>query len=411
MWALCSKEKGIYNSSHASRVADSQKKAATHTHPTPDHPPLLALWITISVISYQLRILSTIHYVAPLVWFPSWPPAESSMISHLVVDSSTSSVAWFLSTSPSNKSPSTRPRVSRNHYAPSDVPSASKMKQRISEAFGSSKNIIYNDQDSDPGVPETSFPAQNNNPVDLQNIALGSLSLLAPPTLLSYSPRKCAVRRRGISSSLPSSSPPSSSGGDEIEGPAHLSLHGTRKSESEDLYGLLRGQEKFSQFRRRHRHRRQKNTVDARNTLGWLENLSPMTPCANSGISSGQTPYFSLLPHSSLQLTRRGHGDRNQPDGDGGRGGDGNMPDPDGSSGAGSDTLSDLLARLPRGRRPLQRQDSHGTSFSTTVEPPKTAGEKKRGQQRKKKRAGDEGSHLKGEDRVVRNAIYILTGI
>ena len=94
----------------------------------------------------------------------------------------------------------------------------------------------------------------------------------------------------------------------------------------------------------------------------------------------------------------------------------GNYHGPHASEGD-SETLSGLLARLPRGRRHPQRQrqdspatDDTGTSASTTIEPPKTAVEKERGKQRRKTRAADEASHLKGQDRVVRqysNTIFI----
>ena len=334
-----------------------------------------------------------------------------SIRNHVLVDSSTSSFGCPLNMSPLNKTLSTRSQVSRNrYYGPSGVPSASKMKQRISEAFGSGKNILYSDQHPHPGVPETSLPAQcSSSPLDPPRSLVSS----------SPSPSKRATGRRRIPSSLPPSSPPppSSSGDGETEEPACFPHRDTRKIyEPEDPYGLLRGHQKFTRLRR-HR-RRQKIAVAAppkRIALGCLENLSPATPCANSNASPGQRLDSRFFPGAR-------YGKRNHPDGgaDGGRQGDhggnrngnGNTPDPDGNGGAAvsvsgpSETLSDLLARLPRGRgrRPLLRQDqeSRATSVLTTAEPSKTAGEKKRKEQQKKKRADNEASHLKGDDRVVR---------
>ena len=323
------------------------------------------------------------------------------MRGHLLVDSSTSSLGWLLNTSPLNKSPSTRPQVSRNRHAPSDVPSASKMKQRISEAFGSSKNIIYSDQHPGSGVPETSIPAENIQ----QRLAPRSSSLLiARGSLLSSSPSRAAVRRHRIPSSLPPSSPPFSSCVDETEGPASNPYrHGTRNPRPEDPYGLLRGHQRFTRHRRRHPP--QKNACAPHNALRWLDDLSPMTPSACGSVSSRETPGSRLFAHSRSKPAHRGHG----PGGDGGQGGSGNRSDPDASGGS-PETLSGLLARLPRGRRlPLrqrQRQHNRATSVSTTTEPSKTAVEKERGQQRRQKRAGDEASHLEGEDRVVRNTVY-----
>ena len=348
-----------------------------------------------------------------------------SVRSRLPVDASTNSFGSFLNTSPINKSPSTRPHVSRNRYAPSDVPSASKMKQRISEAFRSSKNIIYSDQVPDLGVPGSSLPARNNDTVDLQQTRAPwpSFLLAAHRSLRSSSPSKRATG--SIPSSLPPSSPPapSSSGSGETEEPARFPHRATkRKYEPEDPFGLLRGQQVFSRLRRRHRrrHRRHHNAVGApprnpRNPLGLgpLENLSPLTPCAHSNATStsGRAPAsdsdFRLFPPSSAEPAHRGHRDRSHPEN-----GNGNHPDPDGNGGSGgasgSDArLSDLLARLPRGRRPLLQQNSRGTSVSTTIEPPKAkaVGVNRREKQWKKKRAGDEASHLRGEDRVVRNSV------
>jgi hypothetical protein len=329
-----------------------------------------------------------------------------SIRDHLPVDSTTSPIAWVLNTSTlNNKSPSARPQVSRTRYAPSDVPSASKMKQRISEVFGSSKNIVYSGQAPYPGVPETSIPAHDNNILTLQQTLPRRYSslLTARRSLLSSSPSKAAARRRRrrVRSSLPPSSPPSSSGIDETEDRASKPRHrGARNPEPEDPYGLLRGHHKFSRLR--HGHPPQKDLGAPRSSLGCLENLSPLTPCANNGLGSGGTSRSKLFARSSLELTLEAthHAYRD-------RGGNGNRP----ASGGGSETLSGLLIRLPRGRRQphRQRQDSCATSVSTTIEPPKTAAEKQeRGKQRKKKRAGDEASHLKGQVRVVRNTINKL---
>ena len=317
------------------------------------------------------------------------------MRGHLLVDSSTSSIGWFLNTSPLNKSSSTRPQLSRSRHAPSDVPSASKMKQRISEAFGSSKNIIYSDQDLDPGVPETPIPLQ-------QSLVPRSSSLLtAPRSLLSSSPSNAAARRRLIASPFPPSSPPSSSGVDETEEPAfHLYRHSTRNIETEDQYGLLRGHKKFSRLRRH--HPLQKNVGGTPSALERLDNLSPITPCANTAslnVSSGRrsSGFTSFAYSRRSEPTHRGHRD-----GGGQQGRKRKFPDPDTSEGD-SETLSALLARLPRGRR-QQRQSSCATymSESTTFETPQTAVGKERGKQRRKIKAGDEASHLKGQDRVVR---------
>lgn len=339
---------------------------------------------------------------------------------HVLVDSSPSSFGCLLDTSPLNKNLSTRLQVSRNRYGPSDVPSVSKMKQRISEAFGSSKNIIYSDQHPDPGVPETSLPLYPQQ-------SLSPSSFLDPRrSLLSSSPNKRAAGRRYIPSSLPPSSPPnpSSSGDDETEEPACFPYRDMRRNSYQpgDPYGLLCGHQKFSRLRR-HR-RRQKLAAPRKRVLALvlLENLSPTTPCANSNSSPGQQH-----PGASYAPAQRGHhGERNgHPapgglgDGRQGHGGNrnvnGNTPDPDGSGGGdvsgASESLSDLLARLPRrarGRWPLPRQDdqdkdSRATSILT--EPAKTAGEKKkRREKQQQKRAGDETSHLTGEDRVVRTA-------
>ena len=343
------------------------------------------------------------------------------MRGHLLVDASTSSHGWVLNTSPLNKSPSTRPQMSRSRYAPSDVPSVSGMKQRISEAFGSSKNIIYSDQDSYPGVPETSIPVHHHNIVPLQlqqSLVPRSSSLLtAPRSLLENSPSKAAARRRLIPSPLPPSSPPSSSGVDETEGHAlDLHRHSTRNFKIEDQYGLLRGNQKFSRLRRRHAPQK-KNVGGPPGVLGRLENLSPITPCVHTTsttVSSGKgSGDFTLFAHSRVEIepTHRGYRD-----GGGQQGRKENYHDPDTSEGD-SETLSGLLARLPRGRRRPQRQrrdspatDDTDTSVSTTLEPPKTAVEKERGKQRRKIRAADEASHLKGQDRVVRqysNTVFI----
>jgi len=323
------------------------------------------------------------------------------MRGHLLVDSSTNSFGCSLNTSPLNKSPSTRPQVSRTRHAPSDVPSASKMKQRISEAFGSSKNVIYSYQDPISGVPETSI-------VPLRSSSLLTAPAPAARSLLSSSPSKAAARRRRrsrIPSSLPPSSPPSS-GIDETEEPAfHLHRHSTRNLEPEDpLFGLLRGNQIFSRLRRHHPP--QKIVGGPPSALGRLENLSPITPCAytSTNVSSGR----ASDPFTFSRVGRTCRGDRDE----GGQ--QENCPDPGASEGD-SETLSGLLARLPRARRQpkrqRQRQDCRATStsvdVSTTIEPPdKTAVEKERGKQRRKKRAGNEASHLKGEDRVVRNTVH-----
>ncbi len=346
------------------------------------------------------------------------------MRGHLLVDSSTSSLGCLLNTSPLNKSPSTRPQMPRSRYAPSGVPSASKMKQRISEAFGSSKNIIYSDPDPYPGVSETSIPVRHNNIVPLQQslVPRSSSLLTAPHSLLESSPSKAAARRRLIPSPLPPSSPPSSSGVDETEGHAFdLHRHSTRNLETEDKYGLLRGHQKFSRLRRRHPP--QKTVGGPPSALGRLENLSPITPrvhTTSTSVSSGKgSGDFTLFAGSRVEPTHRGHRD-----GGGQQGRKGNCHDLDASEGD-SETLSGLLARLPRGRRhpQRQRQDSPApatggtgtdTSISTTLEPPKTAVEKERGKQRTKTRAADEASHLKGQDRVVRqysNTIFWLGSI
>lgn len=316
------------------------------------------------------------------------------MRGHLLVDSSTSSFGCFLNTSPFNKSPSTRPQVYRTRYALSDVPSASEMKQRISEAFGSSKNIMYSDRDRDPnpGVPETSILVQHN--YNLQR-----------SSLLPSSPSKAAARRRRIPSSLPPSSPPSSSGIDETEGPP-FDPHrpSTRKLKPGDQYGLLRGNKEFSRLRRRHPP--QKLLGPPPTALVRLEDLSPITPCTHTGSSGRSSRAFTLFAHSRIEPTHGSHRD-----GGGQQGRKENCPSPDADASEGdSETLSDLLARLPRARRQpqRQRQDSRATSMSvsTTLEPPKTAVEKERGKQRRKRRVGDEASHLKGEDRVVRETGY-----
>ena len=321
-----------------------------------------------------------------------------SMRGHLLVDASTSPFGWFLNTSPFNNSPSTRPQVSRTRYAPSDVPSASEMKQRISEAFGSSKNIMYSDQDRvpNPGVPETSILV----PFNLQQS-------LAPycSSLLPSSPSKAAAGRRRIPSSLPPSSPPSSSGIDETEEPP-FDPHrpSTRKLKPGDPYGLLRGNKKFSRLRRRHPP--QKIVRGPPTALVRLEDLSPITPCTHTGSSGRSSRAFTLFAHSKIEPTHGSHRE-----GGGQQGRKENCPDPDADASKGdSETLSGLLARLPRARRQpqRQRQDSRATSMSvsTTLEPLKTAVEKERGKQRRKRRVGDEASHLKGEDRVVGETEY-----
>lgn len=379
----------------------------------PDHSPI----VPSCSVQYPINqsILTTIDHLlnppslvclAPPSWFRL--TAQMSMRGHLVVDSSTSSIGWFLNTSPLNKSPSTRPQLSRSRYAPSDVPSASKMKQRISEAFGSSKNIIYSDQNPDPGVPETPIPVQHNiNIVPLQQSLVPHTSslLTAPRSLLSSSPSNAAARRRLIPSPLPPSSPPSSSGVDETEEPAfHLHRHSTRNIETNDQYGLLRGHQKFSRLRRRHPP--QKKVGGTPSALQRLDNLSPITPCAHTtstNVSSGGgSSGFTSFAHSRRSEPTHQQGHR---DGGGQQGRKRKFSDPDVSEGD-SETLSGLLARLPRGRRQLQRQwqGSCATymSESTTLEPPQTAVEKERGKRRRKTKAGDEASHLKGQDRVVR---------
>jgi hypothetical protein len=346
----------------------------------------------------------------------------------LLADSSSTSFPSLLNTSPSCKSPSTRPQVSQPRRYPrvlSDVPSASRMRQRISEAFGSSNNIIYTDG---PGVPDSSLSLPDTT------VAFQSRTPPPRPSPLSSSPTTRTARRPRIPSSLPPSSPPcssdsSSANGDdhETEEPACVSPHHRKTNpDLQDPYGLLRGQQIFSRLRRRHR-RQKKNVVAAavsivtpcprprprNNALGQLENLSPMTPRANS--STGRTPdpksKFHLLPSSRLEPTHQGrphHHDHPEGDGQGGRGGgggggeSGNSSDPRGGA---SDALSDLLARLPRRKRQLQQQNSRRTSVPAT----KPAGEKVREKRKtKKKRASDEASHLKGEVRVVRNTVDIF---
>jgi hypothetical protein len=355
-----------------------------HAYSTHDHsPPLISL-----ISPYPLLTSST--NLVWLVWLLSCTAAQMSMRGHLLLDPSTSAFGSFLNTSPLNKSPSTRPQVSRTRYPPSDVPSASKMKQRISEAFGSSKNIIYSHQDPNSGVPETSIVPLQQNLVP------------CPAPYLSSSPSKAAARRRRcrIPSSLPPSSPLSSSGVDETEEPAFdPHRHSTSNLEPEDPYGLLRGNKKFSRLRRRHPP--QSIIGGPPGALGQLENLSPITPCAHTStsVSSGRTsgPFTSFRVEPTYHNYRDGGAQQ------------GYCPDPDAGEGV-SETLSGLLARLPRARRQpqRQRQDSRATStsVSTTIEPAKTAVKKERGKQRRKKTAGDEASHLKGEDRAVRNTVY-----